>query len=418
VWTILFILSLFINLFGESDLTIKDLRVYSVRNEILPPIIVYRDLDVDGTENTTNDHIVIEFDITTRLKPNLQIIFKFCDRDWNQYDNIFLLNTGRDRFYNLQFRSAPTGVKHYTYTFKQKFPDEREQVTFPFSGKWSFVIADFEDETKIYGTGRFIVVHQEFPIKVRHSRHVIDDSLFEIMQWNRRDQIAAEVTTPAYYDAFYQKEIEIVQNQKFNFPYRVNIEKISKNSYFEFISHATKRFIKRDIFPGNEYRQLDLLDVKKYMGNKLHQNFEGVDVTRKFQLGGRDFNGGSKRYKQDDVYNDYLEFNFVLSSPQIFSKDLFLIGSFNDWMPSYENKMERSSNYYSKILTLKRGVYDYQYVLGVWNDSTKKAEKLDWLELEGSDWGITNVYYVFAYYQDPLYGGYDRIVAFKEIYSR
>lgn len=416
--TILFIFALFLNLFGESGVILKDLRVYSTRNEILPPIIVYRDLDIDGIENIANDHIMIEFDITTRLKPNLQIIFKFCDKDWKPYDNIFLTNFGKDRFYNLQFKSAPTEVKNYTYTFKQRFPDERGQITFPLSGKWCFVIADFEDERKIYGSGLFIVVHQEFPMQVKYSRHVIEDSLSDIMQWNRRDKITAEVTTPNSFDAFFQKEVEIVQNQKFNFPLRINVEKLTKNSYYEFMTHETKRFIRRDIFPGNEYRQLDLTNVNNYPNDKVLHSFDGIDVTRKFQSSGSDFNGGSKRYRKDDIYNEYLEFNFVLSAPQIFFKDVFVIGSFNDWAPNIDFRMERNSNYYSKVLSLKRGVYDYQYVLGLWNDSTKRVEQLDWLELEGSDWGTNNVYYVFAYYQDPRYGGYDRIAAFREIYTR
>jgi hypothetical protein len=406
------------NITYAEEIVIKDLQVYSVRNEILPPIIVYRDLDIDGTENTANDHIVIEFDITTILKPNLKIIFRFCDKDWKTYDNIFLLNLGKDRFYNLQFKSAPTGVKNYTYTFKQRFPDERGQITFPFSGKWSFIIADYKDDTKIYGYGRFIVVHQEFPMRVRYSRHVIDDNLSDIMQWNRHDKITAEVTTPNSYDAFFQKEVEIVQNQKFNFPLRINVSDFTRNNYYEFITHETKRFIKRDIFPGNEYRQIDLTDTRNYPNDKLLHSFVGIDISRKFQFGGMDFNGGSKRYREDNIYNEYLDFNFVLSSPQIFSKDIFLIGSFNGWTPRLDYRMERIENYYSKILTLKRGIYDYQYVLGLWNDSTKKVEQLDWLELEGSDWGTNNVYYVFAYYQDPLYGGYDRIVAFREVYTR
>jgi hypothetical protein len=238
------------------------------------------------------------------------------------------------------------------------------------------------------------------------------------MQWNRRNKITAEVTTPNSYDAFFQKEVEIVQNQKFNFPMRINVSDFTRDSYYEFITHETKRFIKRDIFPGNEYRQIDLTDTKNYPNDKLLHSFVGIDISRKFQFGGADFNGGSKRYREDNIYNEYLDFNFVLSSPQIFSKDIFLIGSFNGWAPRLDYRMERIENYYSKILTLKRGIYDYQYVLGLWNDSTKKVEQLDWLELEGSDWGTNNVYYVFAYYQDPLYGGYDRIVAFREVFTR
>ena len=67
-------------------------------------------------------------------------------------------------------------------------------------------------------------------------------------------------------------------------------------------------------------------------------------------------------------------------------------------------------------MSLKRGVYDYQYVTGYVQDG--KVEGQNWTFLEGNDWGATNTYYVFVYYNDPNYGGYDRIIAYNKITSK
>ncbi|MCX8011198.1 MAG: DUF5103 domain-containing protein, partial [Ignavibacteria bacterium] len=377
------------------------MKVYSNKGETLPPIIVYDELDTNAAK-IQSDGIVIEFDINTSLKPNLKIIFKFCDKNWIPYDNVFLINYGKNTFANLHFKPAPNGVKGFTYTFRQVFPDEREQVTFPFSGKYIFLITDFDDESKIYAEGKFIVVHNVVPIYAKHLRYVMEDNLSELMTYNRRDKIVVDVLTPNFLDPAQQREIEIIQNQKFSFPNFISIDKTDKNNYYEIINLQTKRFIKNDFYPGNYYRQVNLMNTTNYPNGQILKSFEGVDVSRKFWKKGNDFNGGSIYYRKNDIYQEYLEFDFRLSAPEIFNKDVFIVGSFNNWTPSFEYKMDRNGNYYSKIVTLKRGIYDYQYVLGKVNNST--VTEIDWIELEGSDWGRNNVYYIFAYYNDLLYG--------------
>jgi hypothetical protein len=413
---IFFLIFSFFNLtFAQDLIEIKGLRTYSIKDETLPPIIIYNDLDQNGVEDTSNDYIVIEFDIKSQLKPNLQIIFKLCDKNWNPVDNIFLTNFGKDRFYNLQYSVAPNGVKSYDYSFRQTFPDNRGQITFPFSGKYKYFITEFNDETKVYGEGYFVVVYQKFPVTAFYSKEIIDDSLSEIMNFNQRDRISVNVEIPKPYDIFRQNEIEIVQNQKFFFSSLVNFNKKSKYEFGRYLQQNVKQYIKRDLLPGNEYRQLDLTDFRKYPNDRLLTSFAGIDVSRKFNYGGSDFNGGVRIYSIDDIYKEYLDYRFDLTLPYPVDGDVYVIGSFNNWQIDEKYKMENSGNYYSLIVNLKRGIYDYQYVIVHETHSSNKNLKLDWLEIEGNSWNTKNVYYIFVYYNNPDYGGWDEIVAFTEI---
>lgn len=412
---LIFILCFIRFLFAEDLIEIKGLRTYSIKNEILPPIIVFNDFDQNGIEDTSNDFIVIEFDLKSTLKPNLQIIFQLCDKNWKPIENLFLQNFGKDRYYNLQFRTAPNGVKSYNYTFKQIFPDDRRQITFPFSGKYKYLITEFGDDKKVYGEGYFIVVYQKFPISVSFSREVIDDSLSDIMEFNRRDRIQVNVEIPKPYDVFRQNEVEIVQNQKFFFSNFINFNRKSKYEYGKFLSEYVKQYIKRDFLPVNEYRQLDLTDVRKYPNDKLLTSFTGIDVSRKFIYGGNDFNGGMRYYKEDNIYNEYLDYQFDLTLPDFVDGDVYLVGSFTNWQINPDFKMNKSGNYYSLVVNLKRGIYDYQYVVVKETHSSPKSLQIDWVEIEGNSWNTKNTYYIFVYYNSPDYGGWDEIVAFAEI---
>lgn len=401
--------------FAQNFIELKGLRTYSIKDEILPPIIVFNDYNENGEEDKSNDFIVIEFDIKSQLKPNLKIIFKLCDKNWEPIDNIFLTNFGKDRFYNLQFKVAPTGVKNYNYSFKQIFPDARGLITFPFSGKYKYLITEFDNENVVYGEGFFIVVYQKFPISVSYSKEVIDDSLSSIMDFNRRDRISVSVEIPRTYDVYRQNEIEIVQNQKFFYSTIINFNKKSRYEFGRYIKHNVKQYIKRDFYPVNEYRQIDLTDFRKYPNDRLLTSYIGIDVSRKFNYGGKDFNGGKKYYQYEDVYNEYLDYRFDLTLPYIVDGDVYLVGSFNNWQVDEKFKMERYGSYYSLVVNLKRGIYDYQYVVVNKIQGSGKSLHLDWIEIEGNSWNTKNVYYIFVYYNNPDYGGWDEIVAFTEI---
>jgi hypothetical protein len=88
---------------------------------------------------------------------------------------------------------------------------------------------------------------------------------------------------------------------------------------------------------------------------------------------------------------------------------VFVLGDFNEWTPSEASLMKynRETRRYWITTWLRRGVYDYHYVVG----------RNDWITIEGNDWRTVNLYTALVYYHDPRYGGFDRIVGFVQVLS-
>jgi hypothetical protein len=139
-------------------------------------------------------------------------------------------------------------------------------------------------------------------------------------------------------------------------------------------------------------------------------------MSRFYKFGNRDLNGSYvlTNYKND--YATYLNVNFRIKPPEEFLGDIFLVGSFNNWQPNENYKLEKNGEIFAKTIQLKRGIYDYQFVTGYLTNNSIKDE--NWIYLEGNFWETSNEYHVFLYYKDPNYGGYDRIIGFKKIISR
>ena len=97
----------------------------------------------------------------------------------------------------------------------------------------------------------------------------------------------------------------------------------------------------------------------------------------------------------------------------MFTAIYFLVGAFNDWLISPDYQMFNSDGIFSTIVTLKRGIYDYQYVVGeIENGSVINA---DWLILEGNTWTNKKEFDVFLYYNEQDKGGYERIIGYKRV---
>jgi hypothetical protein len=109
---------------------------------------------------------------------------------------------------------------------------------------------------------------------------------------------------------------------------------------------------------------------------------------------------GTSVLVRDNLYADYVEFQFELARPEeIVGEKIYVVGDFNGWRVDERWRLQYDAG--SKLSTLlRRGAYDYQYVLG----------GNDWITLEGNDWRTVNLYTALLYYSDPDYGGFDRIV--------
>jgi hypothetical protein len=399
------LLILYFEALNAQGVQIKSLRAYTNNDENSIPVLT-----------NAKDFLVIDFDVQSEFPPNLNIIFKFCDRDWNPTDNIFLLNQGQNTAFNLDFIYLPTTVEDAKYHFRNIFPDKLGYVSFPFSGKWRFFIVDSQDPSKIFADGKFFVINIGQPITVQTKEETLSDKVYYPPQLGLVNWIITEAYLKPYYSPFYADEVEIVQNHLMNYPIFVSRTSTNQNRVYEWDGGSKTKFIAKDVRPGNEYRQVDLSNINVYNSKNVKAQFDGIEYSRFFIHGNKDHDGSSILKSPKDINSTYMNVTFQIRPPKDVSGDIYLFGAFNDWDLSNTYKMDFNGDFYEKTIELKRGIYDYQYV--VVNGDVKDRANQDWYALEGNDWTTTNEYNIFLWYRDQQYGGYDRIIGYSKLKTR
>ncbi len=390
---------------ASSDPEVKSLRVYSAVDQLEFPVIDFSD--------QSKKSITIEFDVQSSYMPYYNIIFKFCDSDWNPYDNPFLSNRMYSTETNLWFDELPVTVRGARYHYSGTFPNNN--VTFPFSGKWKFFIVDSQNKNKIYGSGKFFVVYPDVKLNIKVTRESLQGDLDEIAASGRTLMIRTNVELPDSLFSANLKKVEIVVNRKFSYPIVIDRVNLNQERFYEWDAGSKFSFVARNIRPGNEYRTTDLRDEGKYNAPPVYAHFGGIELSNLYTKGRRDFNGASLLPDFRNPHSDYLNVTFRMRPPDQIKSSIFLVGSFCGWnvLPEYE--MFDDNGLMNLTIELKRGVHEYQYVTG--QIINGKVENIDWEILEGNFYETENEYNVFLYYSSVEKGGYDKIIGYKKIKS-
>ncbi|MCU0344530.1 MAG: DUF5103 domain-containing protein [Ignavibacterium sp.] len=388
-----------------QDVVIKSLKTFTTKDANAIPVL-----------SSPRDLLTIEFDLQAEYRPDMHIIFKFCDRNWNPTENIFLFNEGSNTAYTLDFFLLPTTVEDAKYHYTNTYPDKDGYVSFPYSGKWKFFIVDSQDHNTVFAEGRFFVVKADVPLKVDIKRETLEDKNYYPPQLGHTNWVVVDALLKEDYFPFFVDELEIVQNHLLDKSVSVLRNSIDRNRVFEWDGGSKVRFIAKDVFPGNEYRQTNLTDINVYNSKNVKAQFDGMEYSRFLLMSKRDNNGTFTLSPPKDIQSTYMNVTFQIKPPEDVYGDVYLVGAFNDWQLSEKNKMNFNGDHFELTLQLKRGVYDYQYVVvnGDYSDVTNQ----DWIILEGNDWQTTNDYNIFLWYRDQEYGGYDRIIGYSKIQTR
>lgn len=388
-----------------QDIIIKSLKVHT---------------NVDGNSipvlTSAKEFLIIDFDVQSEYPPNFNIIFKFCDRNWNPEDNIFLLNQGQNTAFNLDYFTLPTTVEDAKYHYSNRFPDKSGYVSFPFSGKWKFFIVDSQDPSLVFAEGKFFFVNADQTFSVDVEKETLDDKVYYPPQLGNVNWIIAEANLKQDYFPFYVDELEIIKNHLIDNAISVFRNSTDQNRAFEWDGGSKVKFTAKDVRPGNEYRQVNLNDINVYNSKNVKAQFDGIEYNRFFIQGKKDLNGSFTLKSHKDVNSIYLNVTFQVKTPEEVYGDVYLVGAFNNWELSENYKMNFNGDFFEKNVELKRGVYDYQYV--VVNGGVKNPANQDWFVLEGNDLATTNEYNIFLWYRDQEYGGYDRIIGYSKIQTR
>jgi hypothetical protein len=400
------ILALFIfsisNLHSQ-DFIVKSLNVYTTDNNTSLPVLVGK------------NKLAIEFDVQGDFYPSMNIVFRFCDKGWTPTKNIFLLNSQYSTYYFLDFEELPIMVvDDARYHHKSTYPDTRDQVQFPFSGKWRFYLTDTQDSSIVYATGKFFVIKEGIDLNVAIKRDELEGQTLWPVELAKSINITTSFYLPDAFHPSFVDKIEIIDNQRVN--YAVVVDRISNTleRFYKWDANRSFTFTARDIPAGNEFRQVDIRDNNLFSPKDVNAQLDGLEYSRFFLNPSRkDLNGGKIFSNYRDEFSTYLNVTFSIRPPEENFKDIFLVGAFNDWKLSLDYKMTKSAGIYSITIPLKRGMYDYQYVAAeVVNGEITNA---DWLILEGNTWLNSKEYDVFLYYHEQDKGGYERIIGYKRI---
>jgi len=358
--------------------------------------------------------LVIDFDVSANNFPDLNIIFRFCDRNWIPTENIFLQNQGQNTAFILNYVTLPVTVEEARYNFSNKFPDAEGYVSFPYSGKWKFFIVNSSNPENILAEGKFIVDLSEIKLNVNIKKSTLQDKLYSPNELSRSYEIEVKTTIPDKLFPNFVEEVEIFRDHLVDFSLKQNrSDQISLNRQIKWDGANNISFIFRDFRPGNGYRQVNLMNTNIYISKNVQAQFEGFETTRFYSSPSIDFNGGMILKAPKDPYANYMNVNFRFKPANEVYDDIYLIGSFNQWKLLDDYKMNYDGDLFSKVVLLKRGIYDYQYVL-----VDKSKNIVDLYSFEGNNYNNSFTINVLLFYRDPQFGGYDRLIGFSRIHIR
>lgn len=366
---------------------------------------------------TKGNKLVISFDVQSTFVPAFNIVFRFCDRNWKPLDNIFFQNYGQNIAYFLDYISLPVTVEEADYHFSNRFPDNAGYVSFPYSGKWRFYVVDPQDTSKVFAEGKFIVAYPEVELNVDLKKETIENINYYPPELARSFWVVVKTVLPEDFFPHFLDEVEIIRNHLVDYPLTINRNDGSNfNRKFEWDGNNRFTFIAKDFRPGNGYRQVNLMNTNVYSAKNVLAKFDGFESDRFYKNPLSDFNGGMVLYNPKDPFANYLNVKFSIKPSVDIYGDVYLVGAFNQWKVLPEYKMDFDGDFYTKTVLLKRGVYDYQYV--VVNGDPSNPKNIDWYILEGNNWNSGNTINVLLYYRDQNYGGYDRLIGFSRIKTR
>lgn len=351
------------------------------------------------------DPITIEFDVNEVEPPDFQFRFYHCDRNWSRTPTSFinddLLNHAKAP---IPYEPAPAGVEHYRFHYTLKIPGHSGIERFPQSGNYVFELRDEKDQ-EVLARGRFFVVGETFSPTMKVFNRFLES---EVNPYSLVHKVEVSFGIPgpdsSQKEEFYPlllTAVDIYRNRQLFNPRRIGVDDLDSHTFIDGFGTRRAKFIVDNFQPGNSYRRLDLRSVDYYPLADPHRSRLGADVSRFLRPPGRDDFGGSTLI-QNGRYADYMQFQLELVWDTKQPESIYVAGDFNGWRPSASSLMQydRDSKRYTWRTSLRRGIYDYQYVRNL----------DDWITLEGNDWRTVNRYSAFLYYRDTRYGGFDRIV--------
>ena len=361
--------------------------------------------------------IEISFDALKHAGGRFAYSVIHCDADWKQSALI-------PPEYMKGFRQTPIDdfvpaigtTTHYT-NFKLFFPNENTQLTV--SGNYAIQIFEEGTPGKIALTACFSIVEPLVDINAGVTGNTDID-------FHKAHQQVDFILNPKNINiTFPQTDLKIFVYQN------NNLNDVRTNLLPTMISNRQLQFNhNRDLIfeAGNEYRRIEFqthrftnIGVEEI---KFYHPFYHVTLRQEKKRDrlpyffDRDENGRffvrCSGCQNPDTEGDYYVVHFSLASEQMPHGKMYLYGDFFNSILDERSLMEYQpeTGAYEKIVLLKTGLYNYQYLF-MEDDDAKPSFK----HTEGNFFETENEYTITVYYR-PVGARYDRLIGFKNFSSK
>lgn len=338
-------------------------------------------------------NLVVEFDDLQEQRANYYVKLIHCNYDWTK-STLMDLDIMRD--YN-EFTisdytfSVNTHIPYVHYRFKVptvKIPGNYLVIVYRDGNRQDLVISrriaifsprvDFVTEDNLAGLGNIRNTNQALNFVVNYGQtELINpmESLHVVIRQNHRwDNAKMDVKPTFIRENSNQLEFRFFDMDK---TFRAGNE-------FRFVDFKSLNY------PGRNTLRLD----KSRKPYELFVTIDGVRGSEAYSqypdLDGNFYVDNADYQDEPWITANYLYANFSLQSPKL-KNDVYLIGAYNGWRRSEENKLVYNDGVYAKRILLKQGFYNYQY----WVDSPDAEAN----QIEGDYFQTENVYEVLVYYR-------------------
>lgn len=395
-YLILFLLIVNSFAFGQD---IRSIQLFNPKTNDETPVIGF------------NEQLILKFDDLSNSSNIYRYTLKHFDRNW-QDDGLFFTEYANGSLNALidQFQYSFNTLQPYT-NYTLVFPNSKIQPKI--SGNFEIVVYK-DSQSKPLFTKRFSVVEDRAEVGLNISR-TADARKPEI---NQRVEVQAVGNSSVIMQNINSISLNVVQNNNWNVA--VFNQKPSSTLGNKLLFQQMNL-----VFPGNnEFYYYDNKNMN-YAFDMVSgaETVDGVNHTYlhpvwAFPLNYQykpDVNGAFYFRRNDlgiervaDKEADYSWVYFALDSEKT-DKEIYVLGGFNDFIPSKENQMiydEKAKKFIAKIY-LKQGFYNY--IL-----ATKNPDgSLNFGEINGSFWQTENLYQAYLYYR-PFGRNYDGLLGYGE----
>ena len=382
-----------------SAQNIKSIQLFNPQTNDETPVIKF------------GEQLILSFDDLQNSSTIYKYTIKHLDRNW-QDDGLFFTEFAKGVMSaNIQdFAYSFNTYQKYTH-YTLSFPNEKIQPKI--SGNYELIVYK-DSASKPLFKKRFCIVEDGANLGINVSR--FNDS--KKPNVNQRVEVIAVPNRSDILSNLNSISLNVIQNNNFN----QGIFDVKTNSVI-----GNKLLFQQMnlVFPGNnEFYYFDnkiinqAYDMIAAVDNNDEGNHTYLHSVWAYPLDYQyqpDVNGAFYFRRNDmgierdaNTEGDYSWVYFSLDSEKM-DKELYVLGAFNDYLPSEESKMIYDKNYkkYIAKIYLKQGFYNY--ILAT------KDERgyLNLGEINGSFWQTENLYQAFLYYA-PFGKNYDGLIGYGE----